>query len=50
MIKYLLILAVIGYVFRRILFTPIPGSSRAERMENDKTSTKEFTDYEEIDD
>lgn len=49
MFKILLFLLVIGYVFRKVLFTPIPGSTRSDRMHNDKADTQGFTDYEELD-
>jgi hypothetical protein len=55
MFKYLLILLILGYVFRRILFTPLnQGNQEPSGAEKNKKETGysdkagEYTDYEEI--
>jgi hypothetical protein len=49
MIKYLLILAIVTYVFRKFIFMPIPGSQKSEELRQKKNESVEYTDYEEID-
>ena len=49
MIKYLLILVIVTYIFRKFIFTPIPGSQKSEELNQRKNDSIEYTDYEEVD-
>ena len=48
MLKYLLIIVLVIYILRRFIFAPLPGSSRHQRMQQDKKDTIQYSDYEEI--
>ena len=48
MLKYLIVGIIIVYFLSRIIFLPIPGSTKANERKN--RSNIEYTDYEEVDD
>ena len=48
MLMYLIVGIIIVYFLRRIIFMPIPGSTKANERKN--RSNIEYTDYEEVDD